>query len=283
MSSKYEAWANRKVTRDELGRFAETAAGHAARLLADAAVPGRSVPKMFREGARPEGFEDVAGRASYLADIPETPKKGGLGRSRTDEEHEELELIEAAIEKYYDSIGLKTHQYSHYRRSFRDDHDVYNPYGEIIETTDPNAARAARLGYKFLGKDEDGRGMWQKPGESPLRTLYGDDGKWRGRVGTPYADRRSRDEKDWRFDRRTAAFPTNEWGDRVDVYTRQMSKPGKEKFGGIGGRGNKENDFRSTMKFVDPALNRKLRKELGRKKRARTWIEKLNAKMEGRP
>jgi hypothetical protein len=60
-----------------------------------------------------------------------------------------------------------------------------------------------------------------------------------------------------------------------------MSKPGKEKFGPIGGRGNTEEDFRRLMKYVDPVLNRKLRAELGKKKRQRTWIEKLNARMEG--
>lgn len=281
MSSKYEKWANRKVTRDELGRFSETAAGHAARLLADAAVPGRSVSKLFREGARPEGFEALVGRAGYLLDIPAKRNKGGLGRARTDEEHEEMELIEAAVEKYYDSIGLTTHKYSNYRRSFADAFEVYNPYGEIFETTNPDAPEAAKRGYKFLGKDEDGHGMWQKPGESPHRTLYGDDGKWRGRQGTPWDDRPSRHEKDWRIDRRTAAFPEDEYGNRADIYTRQMSKPGKEKFGPIGSRGNTEEDFRRLMKYVDPVLNKRLRADKGEKKRARTWIERLNARMEG--
>jgi hypothetical protein len=281
MSSKYEAWARRPVNRDHLGRFAESAASHAARLLADAAVPGRAVSKMFREGARPEGFEHLAGRAAYLSEIPAKPTKGGLGRPRTDEEHEEMELIEAAVEKYYDSIGLNTHQYSYFRRSFTDAHEVYNPYGEAFETKDPDAPRAAQLGYKFLGKDEDGDNMWAKPGVSPYREVYSDSGRLASMYGTPYQRRPSVEHKDFfRTDGRTAVFARNQYGDQVDMYTRQMSKPGKEGFGGIGGRGNKETDFRAVMKYVDPKLNKRLREGKGKKKRSRTWIEKLDVRMQ---
>jgi hypothetical protein len=81
MAAKFEAWADRPVTRDHLGRFAESAAAHARRLLADAAVPGRSVSRMYREGARPEGFEHLAGRIQFLGNIPSERLKGEIGRA----------------------------------------------------------------------------------------------------------------------------------------------------------------------------------------------------------
>lgn len=281
MASRYEQWANRPVTRDHLGRFAESAAAHARRLLADAAIPGRSVSKLFREGARPEGFEHLAGRASYLADIPAKPRQGGLGRPRTDEEHEEMEIIEAAVAKYYDAIGLKTDRYNHYRRSFDDALEVYDPYGEAFEfKPNPDMPRAQQLGYTKLGVDEDGDTMWAKPGVSPYREIFGDDGRRMSQYGTPYKRRPSADEKMFRADRRMAEFTRNKYGDQVEMYTRQASKPGKEMFGAIGSRGNKETDFRAVMKYVNPLLNKRLRTTQGKKKRARTWIEKLNVRME---
>lgn len=71
----------------------------------------------------------------------------------------------------------------------------------------------------------------------------------------------------------------NEWGDQVDMETRRAST-GKTTWGPIGGRGNKESDFRAVMKYVDPKLNKRLRTTYGKKRRARTWIEKLNVRME---
>jgi hypothetical protein len=195
-----------------------------------------------------------------------------------------MELIEAAIAKYYDSIGLETHQYSHYRRSFADAHEVYDPYGKVIETKDPDAPRAAQLGYKFLGVGEDGREMWAKPGVSPHREIFDRNGRRRDPYDSPYdpRGRKSRKHKDFlRVDGRMAEFARDKYGEQAEMYTRQASKPGKEKFGAIGSRGSRETDYRAGMKYSDPALDRVLRATYGKKKRQRTWIEKLNARMEG--
>jgi hypothetical protein len=297
MSSRYEQWANRPVTRDHLGRFAESAAAHARRLLADAAVPGRSVSKLFREGARPEGFEHLAGRANYLSNIP---SKRSLGRDRTDQEHDEMELIEAAVQRYYDSIGLRgQHHPQDYRRQFAGSHDVYNPYGEIIETNDPEAPIAARRGFKRVADLPEGHhyttksthplanGIWidpKNPGmkrqpnyRSDYNTLVGPDTV--RSVGLQYADTtRSKRWKDSRTDRRTASFEHDEFGDPLIRMLRRGSGQWREEV--FGGRGSLEQDFTAGMKWDMPRDFRERMQTKGKRKRQRTWIEKLGIRME---
>jgi hypothetical protein len=290
MSSRYEPWAGRPVSRDDLGRFAGNAASHAARLIADAAVPGRSVSRMFREGARPEGFEHLAGRASYLADIP---SEKSLGRDRTDDEHEELELIEAAVKRYYDSIGLRGENHPEdYRRRFAGEDIRYDPYGEVIAGRDvrPTTGASAR-GYLPIGDNPDGGKLWYNPISPTNRYnkagrwidgfVYNDDGY---AVGSGLRDAmnlgiaRSKKEKMGRGDRRVAEFERDRFGNPFDREFRIGR--GEWQAGQFGGRGSLEQDFTSLTKLSNPMLNKRLRQSKGAKKRARTWIEKLNLKME---
>lgn len=300
MSSSYEAWAQRPVTRDHLGRFAESATAHARRLLADAAVPGRSVSRMFREGARPEDFEDLTGRARYLANIPGSSREGGLGRPRTDEEHGEMELIEAAVGRYYDSIGLRGQQHPQdYRRKFADSHDIYNPYGEVIETRDPDAPIAAQRGFKRIADLPKGHhyttrsthplanGIWINPRDpgtkrqpnyvSDYNTLIGSDTA--RSVGLQYADTtRSKRWKDSRTDRRTASFEHDEFGEPLIRMLRRGSGQWREAV--FGGRGSLEQDFTTGMKWDMPRDFRERLQTKRKRKRQRTWIEKLNVRMQ---
>jgi hypothetical protein len=301
MSARFEKWANRKVTRDELGRFSETAAGHAARLLADAAVPGRSVSRMYRQGARPEGFEHLVGRWLYLGNIPASSVKGGLGRERTDEEQDEQEQIESALNTFHDAIGLRGQKYPEdYRRQFPDSHDVYDPRGNVIESKDPDAPIAAQRGFKRVADLPKGHhyttrsthplanGIWidpKNPGTkrqpnyvSDYNTLIGADTA--RSVGLQYADTtHSKRWKDGRTDRRTASFEHDEFGDPLIRLLRRSGGEWRERV--FGGRGSLEQDFTTGMKWDMPKDFRERMQAKGKRKRQRTWIEKLNARMEG--
>lgn len=85
---------------------------------------------------------------------------------------------------------------------------------------------------------------------------------------------RSRSERFRDIGRPMAAFPRTESGDTVEVVTRRR---GTEKSGPLGSRGNPED-------FHLPAISAKdwkiIMQAKGRAKRSRTWIEKLNVRME---
>ena len=86
---------------------------------------------------------------------------------------------------------------------------------------------------------------------------------------------RSRTQRFREIGRPLAEFPRTEGGDQVDVVTRRR---GVEKFGPLGSRGNRE-EFH--LPYISPQVWKRIMQTKGERKRQRTWIERLNVRMEG--
>ena len=108
----------------------------------------------------PPGHAAAAREHARLWAIPETPERGGLGRDRTDAEHDEAMRLDDAFETYRDELGLESNPddrgnertYVH-----PSDHNVrFNQYGERLNrprgySRSPSMRRRIDVGERRRG------------------------------------------------------------------------------------------------------------------------------------
>jgi hypothetical protein len=144
-----------------------------------------------------------------------------------------------------------------------------NPAGEGRSDTS-TASYARTFG---TSTHPDAGGLWldpNNPGTRHAPRFHNDGGAPVGGLNPPP----TRSERHRDYGGRMAAFTRNEGGDQVDVVTRRR---GVEKSGPLGSRGDRE---QFALPRISPQAWKRIMQAKGQRQRARTWIEKLNVRME---